>query len=415
MLDRFISFWTSLRLTVVCLAFSIVLVFVGTIAQADEGLYQTQERYFKHWLVWGFSFFGKNVPLPLPGGYLLGTILLVNLTAAHIKRFHLTWKKLGIHLTHGGIILLLVGQLATDLFSRETQMRFSEGETKWYSEDPRDYELAVVQIQDGNSEKVVAIPQMLLVTGSTIKHPELPFDIRIESYWPNSEPAYRAPMSANTPAVTTNGIAQSFDFREVPLTKTMEDKNVPTAVIEIQKDGSSYGRWVASGWAGDDAMVAGVRIFWIKQLGQQPASRMVAQLTEPQVVSVDGRSYRVSLRPVRHYEPYSMTLLQRTHEVYPGTTIPKNFQSRVEIENPERNERREVDIYMNNPLRYGGLTFYQHQMSPEEIAAFERSSTLQVVRNPSWLTPYIGCLLVGAGLVVQFMTHLIQFIKRRTA
>src|SRR6185437_8495293 len=113
------------------------LVWVGTVAQADEGLYQAQARYFKHWVVVGASMFGHHVPLVLPGGYLLGSVLLVNLIAAHISRFQFTWKKLGIHVAHAGIILLLVGQLTTDLLSRETMLRFSEGETKSYSESPR--------------------------------------------------------------------------------------------------------------------------------------------------------------------------------------------------------------------------------------------------------------------------------------
>src|ERR1051325_5239146 len=125
-----IKFFTSLRLTVVLLAFSIILVWVGTVAQADEGLYTAQARYFRHWFVMGVTLFGHRLPIPLPGGYLLGTMLLVNLVAAHISRFQFTWKKLGIHVAHAGVILLLVGQLVTDIFSRETQLQFSEGETK---------------------------------------------------------------------------------------------------------------------------------------------------------------------------------------------------------------------------------------------------------------------------------------------
>ena len=58
-------------------------------------------------------------------------------------------------------------------------------------------------------------------------------------------------------------------------------------------------------------------------------------------------------------------------------------------------------------------------MAAGEAAAKEGltpSSTLQVVRNPGWITPYAGCVLVGLGLVVQFMIHLIGFIsKRRSA
>ena len=112
-MNRLWKFFTSLRLTVVLLAFGIVLVFIGTIAQADEGLYNAQTRYFRQWLVVGVNMFGKRIPLALPGGYLIGTLLLVNLLAAHIQRFQWTWKKLGIHLTHAGVMLLLVGQLTT--------------------------------------------------------------------------------------------------------------------------------------------------------------------------------------------------------------------------------------------------------------------------------------------------------------
>ena len=98
-MNRLWKILTSLRLTAVLLALGILLVFVGTVAQADEGLYTAQSRYFKHWFVFGISFFGHHVPLPLPGGYLLGTALLINLLAAHIQRFQWTRKKIGIHLT----------------------------------------------------------------------------------------------------------------------------------------------------------------------------------------------------------------------------------------------------------------------------------------------------------------------------
>jgi hypothetical protein len=41
------------------------------------------------------------------------------------------------------------------------------------------------------------------------------------------------------------------------------------------------------------------------------------------------------------------------------------------------------------------------------------SSVLQVVRNPAWLTPYLGCALVAAGLLTQFMFHLVGFISKQ--
>ena len=63
---------------------------------------------------------------------------------------------------------------------------------------------------------------------------------------------------------------------------------------------------------------------------------------------------------------------------------------------------------MNNPLRYDGATFYQSQMSEDG-----GSSTLQVVRNPGWLTPYAACILVALGLGTQFTIHLVGFVSKR--
>ncbi len=410
MIARLIKIITSLRLTVTLLAFGIVLVFVGTVAQADEGLYQAQARYFKHWFVWGITFFGHKIALPLPGGYLIGTLLLINLTAAHIQRFQWTWKRSGIHLTHAGIVLLLVGQLATDLLSRETQLRFAEGETKSWSESAMHYELAFLTDLDATNEQVVAIPEQLLARGGEIKHEKLPFAVRVKSYWPNSDPDFRAPMQQQAPPLTTNGIARHFDFRDTPLTHTMDSKNVPTAVIELVGAGVAPGAWVVSGWAGDETMVFVLRSIYAKSTTPQMASTIVNRLTEPQSIEAGGKTFTFTLRPARSYKPYSMTLLKATHAVYPGTTTPKDYRSRVRINNPARGEDREVEIYMNNPLRYAGLTFFQHQMSrPEDTP----SSTLQVVRNPGWITPYAGCIIVAAGLIIQFMIHLVGFVSKR--
>src|ERR1035437_6434445 len=101
-MKKIVEIFTSLKLTVVLLAFAIVIVFVGTIAQADEGLYGAQAQYFKQWLVVGAHLFGHKIPLLLPGGYLIGTLLLVNLVASHIYRFEFTRKKLGIQIAHAG-------------------------------------------------------------------------------------------------------------------------------------------------------------------------------------------------------------------------------------------------------------------------------------------------------------------------
>src|SRR5438128_10074825 len=90
---RFVHGLASLRLTVVLFALSMVLVFVGTLAQMDEGIWTVVTRYFRSFGVWvpfqlfvklGQVFFGvpKTVQIadhwgfPFPGGWTLGSLLL---------------------------------------------------------------------------------------------------------------------------------------------------------------------------------------------------------------------------------------------------------------------------------------------------------------------------------------------------
>ncbi len=119
-----IKFLASLRLTVVLLAFAIVLVFVGTLAQVDQGLYYVQSHYFHAPIILGMDLFGRKIPMILPGGSLIGVLLLVNLLAAHIYRFQFSVKKIGIQFVHAGIILMLVGQLVAQEFCKGIANQF---------------------------------------------------------------------------------------------------------------------------------------------------------------------------------------------------------------------------------------------------------------------------------------------------
>ena len=409
-MKKIVEFFTSLKLTAVLLAFAIVLVFIGTIAQADEGLYGAQAHYFKQWLVVGANFFGHKIPLLLPGGYLIGTLLLVNLVASHIYRFEFGMKKLGIQLAHAGVIVLLVGQLSTDLLSRELQMHFNEGETRNYSDSATDYELIFLA---GN--EVTAIPEKMLKSGREMKIESLPFTILVKTNWHNSDINFRAPMMQNAPPLTTNGIAVNFDFVKKDNVKTMDERNIPTAMLEFLTPSGSLGAWVASDWAGDATLVAAVRNGYA-QMGAGMAQKIAAQLVAPQTIEAGGKKFAFTMRPARVIHPFSLTLLKATHTAYPGTDIPKDFRSRVRIDNAQSGEKREVEISMNHPLRYGGYTYYQYQMDAGQVAeqaGRTPSSVLSVVRNPSWLTPYIGCAMVGLGLVVQFMFHLVGFVSKQ--
>jgi len=412
LIKSIVRFFSSLQLTVTLLAFAIVLVFVGTIAQADEGLYIAQSHYFRQWIVVGAHLFGRHLPLILPGGYLIGTLLLVNLVTAHICRFQFTTKKIGIQLAHAGVIVLLVGQLSTDMLAREMQMHFAEGETRNYSDSDGQYELVFF-----SRNEATAIPARLLQPDQMLKIDNLPFTIRVKSAWKNSDVNFRAPMLQNSPPLTTNGVAANFDFKPAPEVKETDQRNVPTLVLEFTTDAGPLGTWVASDWAGDASLVEAVRNSYMP-MGADLAQKIAAQLVAPQTLTADGKAFTFTMRPARVKFPFSLTLLKATHTVYPGTDIPKDFRSRVLLDNPGTGEKREVEISMNHPLRYGGYTYYQYQMDAgqtAQMAGRTPTSVLQVVRNPGWLTPYIGCAMVAAGLLIQFLYHLIGFVSKRKA
>lgn len=65
--------------------------------------------------------------------------------------------------------------------------------------------------------------------------------------------------------------------------------------------------------------------------------------------------------------------------------------------------RRDVHVTMNEPFRHRGYTFYQSGWGPKDAPPGEPLfSTFSVVRNPADRIPLIACLVIAAGLVVQF-------------
>ena len=379
-LNRLLESISSLRLTLFCLAAALVLVFAGTLAQVRFGLFFVQEQYFQSWFIW-WTNASDSFKIPIfPGGHLIGALLLINLVAAHIRRFTWSWRKLGIQLTHLGLIIMLAGGLATDLFSVSSYMRLKEGETKNFSEDSMRAELAITDLSDPETDQVTAVPGELLADGGSITDESLPFRVVVRSFYHNSELKMIGQQNASAVPASTNGAGARISVRSLPRATKMNDHDVMSAVLEIvpEKGGASLGTWFVS-----DAMAA------------------------PQNFDLAGRHWSLLLRPARYYKPYSMTLRDFTHEVYPGTQIPKNFSSKIALADDVKNDHRQVLIYMNHPLRYLGDTYYQSGFEPDNSG-----TVLQVVRNPGYQAPYIACVIVGLGLIYQFSFHLAGFARR---
>jgi len=368
---------TSLKLTLVCLALLMVLVVACTLAQVNLGVLPAVNTYIRGFVVW-WRVPGWNMKIPVfPAGALVGLVLVVNLIAAQVRRLELSWRKAGLWVVHAGLILLFVGEFVTGAFQVETQLAIEEGQTRDYVESQREMELAIADVTDPRHDDVYGVPESLLASRKTIVLPGTALTLHVKSFFQNADLAMTGAGARGS--LASMGVGASVEVRELPPVSGDNEIDRRAVYVEPVADGRSYGTWLVSNALG-----------------------------APQSFIHEGRTWTLSMRPRREYLPYSLTLKDFRHDVYPGTDIPKNFSSLVQLANPAAGEERDVLIYMNQPLRYGGKAFYQASFGKNDTL-----SVLQVVENPGWLLPYISCVLVGAGLVLHFAFALFRSLKRR--
>ena len=114
----------SLKLTVTLFGFSIFLILAGTLAQVELDIWDVVGDYFRCWFAWvpvrvfhplfapylDLSGISRGVGMFFPGGYLIGTLMAMNLLTAHSLKFKIQAK--GPRLT-GGLVVTAIGAVAT--------------------------------------------------------------------------------------------------------------------------------------------------------------------------------------------------------------------------------------------------------------------------------------------------------------
>jgi hypothetical protein len=451
----------SLKVTVALLAMGTFLVFAGTVAQVDKGIWTVVDEYFRCAFTWIDLriFFPRawNVPggFWFPGGWLIGGLLLVNVLEPHSVRFKiaargprlvagtliiaagavLTWmiivgyfnqeiahtedaafwrvlmrlakgggaaivlmigcmmvfkKRAGIVLLHAGIILMLISEFITGTSAVEGKMRINAGEAVNFVEHTRSVELAFIDRADPETDHVMVVPMARLQRGGLISDPLLPADVEVHHYMKNSrvfDATRSATMVANPATAGAGLVAVAVEEPEVSGTDADQRLDIPAIYFTLRpKDGGPpLGTFLGTPWLTGTAL-------------------------ERQVVNVGGREYDVIARFARTYKPYRIELVEFRHDKYVGTETPKNFSSLVRVIDEDKGVDRTVKIWMNNPLRYAGETFYQSSFEPGK-----NLTILQVVRNDGWMIPYISCMIVGVGMTVHMTSMLVSFLRRRAA
>jgi ABC-type transport system involved in cytochrome c biogenesis permease subunit len=307
-------------------------------------------------------------------GGLSGLVLLAGCVAVFRKRA-------GIVLLHAGVALVMANELVVYTLHVEGQMSIFQGETVNYVQDIRSVELAVVDSSDPKTDDVVAVPRAMLQAKKTIQHDFLPFDVQVVEYLQNS---------ALRPAKP-------------------EDKNLATAGAGLQHVAVPRRAGAGTDAGGKVDMTAAYVTLTKKGESKPIGTYLVSLDLRPQAVKLDGKTYDLALRFKRTYKPYTMHLDEVRADNYLGTKTAKNYSSDLRLVDKSRNIDREVKIWMNNPLRFAGETFYQSGVD------FEKGpmTVLQVVTNTGWMIPYVACMLVATGLLAQFSITLLRFLRRR--
>ncbi len=362
-----------------------LLTWFATLEQVDNGLYPTLNKYFDL-----KSFFllpqlnGKMVPLPLPGGYWVCAVLLVNLILGGIIRIRKGWKHIGNLIAHFGIIFMLLGAGVTYHFSERGNMAVGEGESSNAAEDYFEYVVEVAEIKDGKPEEIHVIRGKDIddLAGDklrTFRLPDMPFDLELTSYMNNC-----VSVSANERAPDHGQfVADGYFLMEKPKLAKAEPAEQFTAGCYariVNRDGKKSDPFILAGGS-----------------------------PHPFSYRLDDRVFTVDMRKRLWPMPFTVKLDQFTADFHPGTMMASKFVSKVtRIEN---GGEAPVTIQMNEPMRYEGLTFFQASYGPPGAMPGQKMySVFEVVRNPADQWPKYSLWIVAFGMFVTFMIKLAFFL-----
>tara|TARA_Y100000591_G_C21823635_1_gene695186 strand:+ start:843 stop:1973 length:1131 start_codon:yes stop_codon:yes gene_type:complete len=373
-LNKTLRFLSSIELALTCFIALFILVLIGTFMQIEHGIYYVQKEYF-HSLFITVPIFGFPIPVFL-GGTLIGAILVINLTLSTILKINFNYKNFGLILIHFGFIVLLLGGGLSSCVVTESQVYMEENDTAFYSEDLYETELVIIDASFARYDYIMTVPIKTLAKKSSFVSESLPFEIKVHSFYDNAQLS----LAKTANGSSEMGIGQSLTIKPLTIFTTDDKKNNPTAILSFHR--ADY---------------------------HSKTMLLSLDINGTQKLTIDNKTYYLQIRPKRLYFPFELTLKSFSHDVYPGSDIPKNYSSLVTIKSYDNTPDRDVLIYMNHPLRHGYYTFYQASFG-EDVP----SSVLQVVYNKSWYFPYLSSLIIALGMGIHFFVYLVAFIKKRS-
>ena len=359
-----------------------LLTWFATLEQIDNGLHATLNKYF-HWRAWYLfpEINGKTVPLPLPGGYWVGAVLLLNLTLGGVIRIRKGWKHAGNLISHLGIILMLVAGGVAHHFSEHGNMLVREGSTNDATVDFFEYTVEITEIKDANPSSIHVIrggslDDLTDGKSRVFRFPNLPFDLEISGYL-----THAVPVAVNERAPARGELeADGYYLLNLPPKNKAEENTAACYARVVNRDGSKSPPFILAG--------ASFHPFTLRH-GDRVFTLDMCKRVWPM--------------------PFTVKLDQFTAEFHPGTMKPSKFVSNItRIEN---GGEAKVTISMNEPMRYEGLTFFQ---ASYDQSGGTMASVFEVVRNPADKWPEYSLYVVAFGMLVTFLTKFGGFVAAST-
>lgn len=344
----------------------LLLVFFGTLYQADHGLYEAVRIFFGY-VIW------VGGVVPFPGSSTVLWVLSIQLAVFMLFQLPLVWRKLGLWIVHAGLLLLLVGGFITQVMAVESQMTLSEGQTGHYTVSYDRWEVAAWTVR-GDTSDVIAFTDDVLKPGAVLKlHPH-PARLTVRTYYPNAAAFTSMATGGQTPFINASRIA-SMEPRKA---EKESAENAPGVIATLHVDGE------------EDREIL---LYGLER--------------NPLAFTIGGERVFLQIRR-RHYPlDFSITLKDFIRTLHPGTQVAKSFESDIELH--ANGTTRPLKIWMNNPLRHAGYTFFQASFA---IDTEGEISTFAVVTNPGRLIPYISSLMVFFGMLLHFALHFLGYVKR---
>lgn len=441
-MNKIFKFFASIKLAVIVIISLGVVAAIGTFTEAK---YQDSEA-------------AQILVYRSPYMYAVLGLLIVNLLAVMIDRWPWKWRHTPFILAHIGIIMTLFGAWVTQKEGIDGTLVFEPGQSQRFV-TVKNRDLLVYASLNGNDVRQVfqkevdflshppkteplRIPvgsDMLEVTDAyhyayrqsemlpsdrPIDGPAVRFQLENDkvnlSEWLRRE-THKSFASINLgPAqviLSDGSYKPQSDKNEIVLAPGPTTDSLRYSIYShglMAKRGiMKQSDMVETGWMGLKFRILRLLPKAREQVTYTPADHSTEQTQSAIKIFFRGESYWIGLNSLlrlygndRMYIisyghrriplDFSLTLKDFRVGRYQGTSRAASYESDVDVPG-----RGMVTISMNEPLKFGGYTFYQASYEQDEMGK-PTASVLSVNYDPGRWIKYIGCLILVAGSAMLF-------------